>query len=125
MNGRHLEKIARRLARCSVWLSMGDIHDGYRRAAGVRSTPRRIRNAREEELRRLIEDDLPELIETVREHNMRGRQGQCSYCGQPLRLMLGPRAGLYTMYTTEGGVLCQDPNCPESPDGRHRKTGET
>ena len=120
MNGRHLDKIARRLARATVWLATGDTADGYRRAASVPATPGGLRDTRAAELRRLIEVDLPDLLETVREHNMRGRQGDCIHCGQPLRLVRGPRAGLYTMFTTDEGVLCQDPNCPASPDGQHR-----
>lgn len=105
MNGRHLAKIARRLTRVRSWLN-----------------DRERRN----DLNRLLDEDLPDLIGTVREHNLRGQQGKCRYCGQPLRLAHGPVAGLYAMYTTEGGVLCQDPNCPspDSPDGMHHTEGE-
>lgn len=118
MNGRHLDKIAKRLSRVRGWLNSGK---GYRRAASVPETTGGLRDSRAAELRRLIEADLPDLIETVREHNSRGRQGDCRYCGKPLRLVRGPKAGLYTMTTTVQGVLCQDPNCPspDSPDGLH------
>lgn len=130
MNGRHLDKIAGRLVRVRDWLAepvprrvriwLNQADTGYRRAASIGSTPGWQRTVRAAELRRLIEQDLPDLIQTVREHNSRGQQGNCRYCGQPLRLILGPKAGLYSMFTTDGGVLCQDPNCPSSPDGHHR-----
>ena len=104
MNGRHVAKIVRRLARVRNWLN-----DREKRA----------------DLNRLLDVDLPDLIRTVQEHNMRGQQGKCRYCGQPLRLAHGPKAGLYAMYTTEDGVLCQDPKCPsgDSPDGLHHVEG--
>lgn len=105
MDKRKLDHISTRLARVREWLGA---ESGYTRAA---------------ELQRLIERDIPELIGTIREQNQRGQQGRCMYCRQQLRLILGPRAGLYAVTVSESGVISEDPNCPseDSPDGKHAK----
>jgi hypothetical protein len=124
VNGRHLDKISRRLERVSQW--MHDESDaGFLRAVRVPRTSGKLREQRAADLRLIIDSHMPELVRTVREHNRRGQQGTCRYCGQRLRLIQGPRAGLYALYVTAPGpgrlpVLCQDPNCDQSPDGLHQ-----
>jgi len=121
VRGRHLDKIANRLDRIAEWLNGA----GSRRAAAIPATPGVLRNQRAADLRRLVEQDVPELIKTVRELNLRGRERKCAYCGASLRLFRGPRAGLYAMRDGENGVLIQDPNCPSAPDGQHQlRNGE-
>lgn len=109
MDGNRLDRISTRLNRVQEWLGE---NSGYARAA---------------DLQTLLGRDLPDLIRTVRDHNLRGRQGRCVYCGQQLRMIPGYRAGLYATTLSETGVICEDPNCPspESPDGKHEHVRTT
>jgi hypothetical protein len=127
MKKRQLDKIALRAQRISAWMRASSAGrqwlsgDGWRRAASVPGTSGNVRDERGHQLSRLVEQDVPALVETVRELNLRPRQGDCRYCGEPLRLMFNPDPGLYSMYTSPQGVIVLDPNCPDerSADGFH------
>ncbi len=122
MNGKHLAKIEKRLGRVTGWLDAA----GHRRAASVPSTPGGMREQRGRELGRLLAD-MPDLIAAVRTANHRGQSlasQRCRFCGLPLKRVRGVREGLYAVEIRDGGVLCEDPRCPDSPDGKHAEPEE-